>query len=333
MLKIDSDESFEYAVMLSLLSRKPVEFLNYQNIDINIEILECFKLVSPEMKYKINDSSIELEPGFLKGGKLKGGECRIPLCLKNLIMISPFLPENIELELTGVTNYEEFSVDIFKVTFFKIFRLFDIPAMELNIKKRGFAPDGEGVATFKGNSIRTIDSIDKQETDPLSKIRGFVITSRIGSDFAHRMIDKVKSELSDLAHTKVLCIVNNREDSGPSPGYECSVLGESNDGVFFETMNNKDLPEKMAEMCCKKLMKGILKGGLFDQKLLPILIIYMGLAKGISRLQIGKLDKLSKKVLNLLNTFFGVGYKLTNSETGNILMVGGCRYSNIFKPL
>lgn len=332
-IKIEKDESFEYAIILSLLSRKPVEFLNPVCFEAETEVLEYFKLVSPEIKYTFSDNNLQFIPGFLTGGKIRGEVGRIPMALKHLIILSPFLSENVELELSGITNCDEFSTDIFKITFFKIFRFFGIPAMDINIKRRGFAPEGKGIVTFKGSSIRFIDCVDAQAEDSLSKIRGFVITSKIGSDFAHRMIDTVKGEMSDLANTKVLCIINNREDSGPSPGYECSVLGESNNGVFYESVNDQEIPEKMAKRCCKRLLKSILKGGIFDQKLLPIVIIYMGLAKGVSHLKIGKLDKISKKVLDLLGLFFSVTYKLYTSDQGNTLTVVGCRYNNVFKPL
>lgn len=333
MIELEADDCFEYAVLMSLLSRKPVKFNNSECTDDNIEILEYFKIISPNLKFTAKENSIEIEPNFLVGGKIVEKACKIPLCLKLLLTISPFLSENLELELSGVTNYGQNSVDIFKVTFFKIFRLFQLPSFELNIKKRGFAPEGGGIITLKSGCIRSMNSIDYSTVESLSKIRGFVITSRVGSDIAHRMINTIKSELSSLGNTKVLCIINNRNDSGPSPGYECSVLAESDNGVFYQTLNNKEIPEKMAKNCCKKLLKSILNGGLFDSKLLPLIVIYMGLSKGVSNLLIGKLDKTTEKVLNLLKIFFSVTYKISSSENGDILSIVGCSYKNIFKPL
>lgn len=333
MIEIERDECFEYAVMMALLSRKPVKFLNCSNIDENVEILDYFKIISPSTNYKISENSIEIEPDYLIGGKITEKVDRIPLCLNLLITISPFLADNIELELTGITNYNEYSIDIFKVTFFKIFRLFGLPSFDLNVKKRGFAPEGSGIIKFKGCPVKFISGIDFQTTEPISKIRGFVITSRVGSDIAHRMINKIKDELSDMANTKVLCIVNNRNDSGPSPGYECSVLAESDNSVFYETLNNKEVPEKMAEECCRRLMKNILNAGFIDKKLLPIVILYMGLSKGVNNLPFVKLDKTSKRILELLSIFFSTNYKIRKLTDMNILTIVGCSYKNIYKPI
>jgi RNA 3'-terminal phosphate cyclase len=113
MLKIKFDQSFEYSVLLSLLSRKPVEFTDVNCTESAIEILEYFKIISPSSTYKLNNSTIIFNPEFLIGGKIKADATRIPLCLRNIITISPFLPDSIELELDGITNYDDMSVDIF----------------------------------------------------------------------------------------------------------------------------------------------------------------------------------------------------------------------------
>ncbi|ELA41495.1 uncharacterized protein VICG_01479 [Vittaforma corneae ATCC 50505] len=139
--------------------------------------------------------------------------------------------------------------------------------------------------------------------------------------------------MTDLANTKVLCIVNNRNDSGPSPGYECSILGESKHGVFFETVNNQDIPEIMAEKCCVGFLKSVGGGCVFDQKLLPAAVLLMGLSDGVSRLAIRSLNHKSQKVLDLLELFFKVSYKLEEHGDNQILTVIGCGYRNQFMPM
>lgn len=92
------------------------------------------------------------------------------------------------------------------------------------------------------------------------------------------MIDTIKEEMKSLADTKVYCAVSNKNDSGPSPGYECSVYTESYNGIFYQTLNNKKVPEEMAKDCCFELLKGIDNGGIFDTKLYPIIFTFMSLA-------------------------------------------------------
>lgn len=327
-----TDEDLEFVLILSLLSRKRVDVALGTSTDKNLALLRVFKCISPDSRYRIAGNMLHFTPGSLVGGSTTIQVQDICSVFRPLMLLSPFLKSDIRLEIEGITNGQE-SVDLFKITLYAVFKLFGIGGFALDIKRRGFAPEGGGSVSFKIDTVRAIENIDLGEKEELYKIRGVVITSRINSEFSRRMIGEIKSQMSGLANTKVLCIVSNRNDSGPSPGYECSVVAESRHGLFFSTCNTKELPEKMAKRCCYSTLKSIRRGGIFDSKLLPCVILYMGLAKGIGRLRTGCLDLQARKVLDLLNDFFGVEYKLVKAEDDNILTVVGCGYINPFKPL
>lgn len=55
----------------------------------------------------------------------------------------------------------------------------------------------------------------------------------------------------------MLSITNNRNDSGPSSGYECSILGESKSGVLDETINNNKIPQSMAKEWIIQFMNSV----------------------------------------------------------------------------
>lgn len=325
-------EDFELALIVSLLSRKPLNAPLETDADEKMALLRSIGCISRGSEYSIANGMLRFVPGTLVGGSMAVETHDICSVLRPLMVLSPFLKSSIRLSIKGITNDRE-SIDLFKITFHTLFRLFGVGGFELDIKKRGFAPDGGGSVIFRNNAVRTIKSIDLSEREELRKIRGVVITARIGSEFSHRMIREIKAQMSDLANTKVLCIVNNRNDSGPSPGYECSVVAESRHGLFFSTCNTKELPERMAKRCCHNTLKSIRKGGLLDSKLLPYAILYMGLAKGVSSLRVGTLDLLSQRVLEFLKDFFGISHRITKAEEDNVLTVVGCGYTNPFMPL
>lgn len=327
-----ADRDVEFALVLSLLSRKRVAISLGAGADQELPLLRFLKCISPDSEHRIASNTLHFTPGPLVGGARTVQVQDMCSVFKPLMLLSPFLKSDICLEVSGITNGQE-SVDLFKITFHALFKVFGVGGFELNIRRRGFAPEGGGSVSFRIDTVRAIDNIDLSEREELCKIRGMVITSRISSEFSHRMINEIKSQMSGLANTKVLCIVNNRSDSGPSPGYECSVVAESRHGLFFSTRNTKELPEKMARRCCSSTLRSIRRGGLFDLKLLPYVIMYMGLARGIGTLRIGGLDMQSQRVLDLLNDFFGVEYKLVKAENDSILTVIGCGYTNPFKPL
>lgn len=329
-ISIQSMEILKYSLVLSLLSRKKAAF----ELDFEIEdIPEFIKIISPDSEYELSENTLMFTPGPLEGGELRFSVENIPETLPHIIHLSPFLGEDSQITIDGITNVSDESVDVFKITYYKIFRAFKLPKFEISINKRGFAPAGGGSISFKSKCVRSIDSIDLRDTEPLSKIRGLVITARIGADYAHRMINKIKNEMSELANTKVLCVTNNRNDSGPSPGYECSLFGESKNGVFYSTVNNNEIPESMAEECCREMLKSINDGVVFDGKLLPAVIFFMGLSKGVSYLGFRSLDDKSMKILDLLRIFLKVNFSIEKYGDHSVISVIGSSYSNIFKPM
>lgn len=329
-ISLTTSDCLEYALALSMLSRKSICFAC--TVDISTAA-EYIKVLSPSSKWVSSGDGTRFVPGQLNGGKIRAAVRNIPDVLAPAILLSPLMGSDLALELTGITNYACRSTDLFKITYYKIFTAFSLPKFELSIKKRGFEPLGGGCVVLKAKAVRKFDAVNLGDHEKIDKIRGFVITARIGSNAAQRMITTIKTDLSSMGNPKVLCIVNNKDDSGPSPGSECSVLGESKNGVYFETVSGKDTPEEMAKACCLGLLGSIRNGRVFDQKLLPDVILLMGLATGTSRLLIGKLDRRSKTVLGLLKQFLKVRYNVERDGDDKVLTVVGCGYSNIFMPL
>lgn len=329
-IKLETSVCIEHALLLSFLSRRNVHFAS--RLDATM-IPEFVRILSPASKLnKVEDGTVFI-PGPLVSGKLKDTVKSIPESLSHIIVLSPFLGDELNLELTGLTNHGCHSTDLYKITYQKMFRAFKLPKFDLNVKKRGFGPLGGGIATYNMKPVRKVQSIKLSTEEKINKIRGLVITARIGSNTAKRIISKIKSEMSELANTKVLCIVNNRNESGPSPGFECSVIGESDNGVIYVTVSTGETPERVAEFSCCWFLETLDAYGIFDEKILHHVVILMGLADGVSHLVIGNLDGVTKYVLELLKIFFNVSYKVEISNEKQILTVIGCNYSNRHKPL
>jgi len=329
-IKLDSCVCVEYALLLSLLSRRAVSFPPSISVD---QAAEYVKIVAPTSKWSKDARGSKFTPGPLVCGKHRSKVNRIPSTLPYIILLSLFAGDKLNVELSGITNYKNHSVDLFKITYYKIFRAFDLPRFDLDIKKRGFGPLGEGIVAYSGKCVRKILPIKLSDGESITKIRGFVITARVGSDSAKRMISKIKTEMSSLANTKVLCIVNNRNDSGPSPGCECSILGESGSGVVYETVSSGKTAERMAEQCCVGFLETVGMSRIFDYKLLPDVVLLMGLADGVSHLLIGQIDDRTKDVLELLKVFFKVSHSLEKCGDDQILTVVGCGYSNRYMEM
>lgn len=334
-LKFENDEDFEILIVLSLLSRSIVDIVLLSKNDTVFSFLDFIKIISPDSSYSYNEKSniLTFYPKACVGGKYKMSiDSNICTFLTSLILISPFIKSNIEFEFTGITNDPQ-SVDVLKITFFKIYKLFNLKGFEINIKKRGFGPIGEGIVLFKEWAVKSIDNFTLLEDEQILKIRGLVITSRIGSEYSRRMIQEINERMSDLGNTKVLSIINNRNDSGPSPGFECTVMAESKNGIFYNTSvgDASILPEILAKDSCHSMLKSMRNQGIFDYKILPYVLIYMGFAKNIGILKIGKLDSCSKRTLEYLKKFFNIEYRINMDKS--LLTIVGCGHINQFMSL
>lgn len=330
---LKKDENLEIIILLSLLSRTPVKIKLSIECSPNIDFLKGLNSLISNCKYTLNGKILEFTPAPLFGGKKKIVLKNIPEFIKYYSVLAPFSREDSDFNISGITNISGFSTDMMKIVIGKIFSVFKIPGFSIFISKRGFEPMGNGEIRLKYSAVRNIESISLKEQEPLEKIRGLVVTSRIGADTSTRMINTIKSEMNSLCETKVYCAVSNKNDSGPSPGYECSVYTESYNGIFYETMNNKQLPEEMAKNCCTQVLKLIDLGGLFDKKLLPIIFIFMALGHGVSHLRVGEIDDDSKEVLDILKVFFNNEYTLKKDLDEYIISIVGNNYKNSFKPM
>ena len=163
------------------------------------------------------------------------------------ILLSPFMSSDLVLQLTGITNYANRSVDLFKIRYYKIFTVFNLPKFDLNIRKKGFEPLGGGCVVLKTKKIRRFDAVNLSSEEKINKIRVFVITAR-NRVWLCPAVDIKNQSWNYLADTKIKCIAF---------GSACSLLGESINGVYFETVSGKETLEKMAEACCIEFLTSI----------------------------------------------------------------------------
>lgn len=327
-----TEENAELLLVLSLLSKKPVSLPFAADADAGMDFLRFLQEVTDGTSYEIENGRLVFRPGALVGGRKNVSVGSIGRLIAPLAVLGPFMKVPLSLHLEGVTNDEQ-SVDMLKTAYSFIFKAFGIPGASFNVKRRGFLPLGGGSVHIQMGTVRRLNSITLRETEMFDKVRGLVVTSRIGAGFTQRMVGTIKAEMESLGNVKVYNILGNKSDSGPSPGYECSVYVEGRSGVFYHTLGNGEPPEKMARECCQELLRGVDRGGVYDSKLLPTGLTLMALAWGVSHLKIGEADEDTRRVLDLLKKFLGVEYYLTREKDGFTVKIVGCGYVNPARPL
>lgn len=266
--------------------------------------------------YKEKDGHYVFTPGKLT--QLKSNilvKTSLVEVVEILLIVGIFFPENINVELEGITNtVENQSVDMFKITHWKIFKLIMYKGFSLEIKKRGFAPEGQGIVVLKMLSYKNALDLCKKASDlqdnfnvskiynnfeyvkkdKIEKIRGLVISSRLSSECTFQMIKTIKGYFKNkFKNTKVMCICNNKNDSGPSPGYECSISAESKNGVFFVTKygNSIEEVEEVAKECCLEIITKIKDEFVMDSSLINTILFYFAYGKSIGKILCKHVDK------------------------------------------
>ncbi|KAI5168683.1 RNA 3'-terminal phosphate cyclase-like protein [Pancytospora epiphaga] len=331
---VSSHSQLEFILILSFISRAAVTVnitnnsMDYQNyVDFLLNISKgstC--LVSSD------GQSCVFTPGFLPGGSMDVKTGDISILFRSIFALSPFMRAPLSILLRGVTNGglgSDGSVDMLEVAYNRLYKAFKINQASLVIRKRGFAPLGEGLVEIRINQTRKVGNISIREPETYEKINGLVITARIGLDFTQRMVTAIKAEMECFGRVKVANILNNKNDSGPSPGYESSVYVEGDKGFLFSTMANEDTPESTALKCCHKLIREIDLGTTFSCSLNSVAFLFMALARGVSYLRLGAAaDSGVLWALETLKEFLGTEYYLSNDDFGTIVKIVGCDYVN-----
>lgn len=326
----NSDIHSKYIIILSMLFKKNCTIKNCSNINFLSSFLRLICKISKNSKFIIKNNTIEFFPGKLIGGTYNF-KCKYEIFeyIEPILVLVPFSDSTTIINFTGITDKLN-CIDIIKIAFFKMLEIFKIYDLSLLIKKRGFYPDGEGEVTFSCGVIREIKSINLINNDQLEKIKGLLISARVNTSYVHELSDKLKFILNDFkVHTTHN--VYNRNDSGPSPGYQCTLFSECKTGIFYNTEDgNTNLPEITAKNGAKKFLMSINKGGCFDFKMTNTILILMALSSSdISKIKIAKLNDSNKELLKIIKNFTNFQYKIVKNKSEYIFVCSGIGYVNI----
>lgn len=325
----------ELILVYSLLSKTTVKILAKKRRETIKSFIKLLQTISFGSGHSTEGDFIKFTPGSLRGGDAVV-KCvdEISTYIVPLLVLCPFIEKPLRIKFKGITN-DRLCVDLIRIAHLSVLRKFGIDKCELVVKKRGFAPEGRGEVVFSAPKFQKIRTIDLVEEEKLTKIRGLVLSSRLSSIPTKEMTDKIKELMSDIANTRVFSSASNKLDSGPSPGFQCTVFAESKNGVYYFTQGGERLtPGETAAVGCRGLLKSIKRGGIFDKKLLGIAFSLMALSStNVGQLRICKIDDELQNVLDLLKMFFGFEYDIRRSGDSYIISATGCGFTNINKSL
>ncbi|EJW02994.1 hypothetical protein EDEG_02638 [Edhazardia aedis USNM 41457] len=384
MISYGDQELFEFKIIYSLLSQRKVE-MAYRETNFTRDFLKMVTSLSYCTNISFSEDNKErrliFKPGSIIGGKHKIDCKQTPISrfLVPILIIAPFSRKVFDITFTGITNEDGYvSCDSIRLIYMKTYKHFNVPNVNMTINKRGFGPLGMGEVRFTSPNVTNLEAINYY-VEKLHKIRGMAITSRVNASIAHNMIEIIKKTLRDdtddsedvsneegehfsdsddenkqnvtlTKNIKIFCDIANRNDSGPSPGYQCTLFAEGNNFYFGEsckTSIQEDFEQKIVEQTGKnetknlsdivdeavlELLESIQHGGAFDRKCNPVLFSFLCLnLQDVSKVEIGPLSVNDKKILSLLNDFFAFNYEIIIENGRTVFKCFGINYTNYFK--
>ncbi|ORD94189.1 RCL1 [Enterospora canceri] len=332
-------EYFIMSIAQSIINQNSCEISTKANGEMKVAIMDFFVAFNGSSYTKTMQNTILFKPGKKEQKtKLIKTNTHLYHIVDILLLSGLFFDDLIDVNITGITDM----VDSFRITHWKVFRQIRYDGFKLIIHKRGFAPDGDGLINLKIIPYLKKDEYNKKEhrntmsrlgvsyrnikqikADEVTKIRGLVVSSRIGSDFVSRMTKIIKERCQEqVKNTKVLSILNNKNDSGPSAGYEAFITAETDSGIFYSgrTAQSNDKPEILINEVIDELFEAIDQEVIYDKKLLNRIFFYMANGSGVGQLACKEIDE---KCLEAIKEWFGVDYGLKKSGEYRIISIIG----------
>ncbi|XP_053993155.1 RNA 3'-terminal phosphate cyclase-like protein [Hylaeus volcanicus] len=269
---------FRQRIVLATLFRQSICIQDIRNSTIasgikpyEASLLRLIDKITNGSNFYIDATGTELQfnPGCLVGGEDIchdcGSERNITYFLEALLLLAPFCKYHLDIRLRGVTNgclshdngkeSLDPSVDLFKSILLPFMKRIDseFENIKLEIIKRDFVSSNKGEVRFYCPVVQKINPIQLSEQGRIKRIRGVAVTQHVSSQFAIRMIDRIRWSLNDiLPDVWVYHILSKNQDS-TLPGYGVTLVAETMKGYVkgVDVFYNKSVQE-MYQTCVEK---------------------------------------------------------------------------------
>ncbi len=290
-------------VALAAVLGKPVKIVNIRakrrNPGLQRQHITAVKAVAALSKARVEglelgSMTLYFEPRGLRGGKFRfdiGTAGSTTLVLQALLPLLPFLPEPVEITVTGGTDVPwSPPIDYIRFVLVRLLERFGF-TVEITLKRRGHYPRGGGMVIYRvGEPPHELKAVELVERGDIVRVEGLSHAVRLPSHVAIRQArsaeETVKSRLKGVpVHVDLEYYDRDRDPHlGPGSGIvlwavtERSVLGG-------DALGAKGKPaEAVGKEAAEKLLEDLATGMALDRHASDMLIPFAALARGVSKL-------------------------------------------------
>ncbi|HEY3422682.1 MAG TPA: RNA 3'-terminal phosphate cyclase, partial [Methanocellaceae archaeon] len=264
----------------------------------------------------IGSTEVHFIPQAIKGGIHKldiGTAGSITLVLQSVLPIACFADGPVIFEVTGGTDVKwSPPYDYFKHVTLPALRLFGLD-MTTTLVRRGFFPrgDGKAIVTLEPSGIHGADISLPSDVE----IKGVSASSRLPQHVAERQANAAKEYLKNKGLSVGDIEIDVREE--PSTGSSITLyrgfLGAS-------SLGERGIPaEKVGRDAAKNLYEEICTSAAIDEHLADQLIIFMGLAKGSSRVLASNISSHTSTNISVVEQMLGKKFEIIKNNGSLIL--------------
>ncbi len=332
------------SIAISALTMQPVSISNIragrpkpglkkQHI-AGIEVLA--QLVSADVKgLEVGSTQVEFTPRERKGGHFRydvGTAGSISLILQAALPAAVLSPEPVRFSLTGGTDVSwSPTIDYMREVFAHVLHIMG-PVVEISMSRRGHFPRGGGKVTCNVTPVRRIAPIERERFGEIKQVRGLSHCVRLPAHVAERQADSAQEKLHENGITDVLIERESypkQEDKHLGAGSGIVIWAESFFGLRLgaDNLGAKGKPaEEVGSECAEHLLKELSTGMAVDSHLCDMLIPYMALADGMSRIGVTEVTSHLKTNIwaaeRLLDADFSLQGKLGEAGTLDVAGTG-----------
>jgi RNA 3'-terminal phosphate cyclase-like protein len=125
-------------------------------------------------------------------------------------------------------------------------------SLQIQVKKRGYAPQGGGVVQVTQSFAKTLEPISLIDEGKVKRIRGLVTSAKVSPQITTRVVDKLREVFNDyIPDVWINTDHYKKGQCGDQPGYAVSLTAETTTGCIitkdFNFGNSKEfiLPEDL----------------------------------------------------------------------------------------
>jgi len=316
------------SLSLSCLLKRPFRIFNIRKgrkkpglMPQHLACVKAMELLSSAKVEGASTGSMELtfEPGEVKPGEFFfdiGTAGSTMLVIQTMLPCLALSGEKSSITIKGGTHVP-FSPSFHYVreVFCEFLKILGIK-VSLTIEQFGFYPKGGGLIRAEIEPARNIKTIKLIERGRLLKIRGLSCVANLPLSIAERQKEGFIRTISNALPSKPDIDIEILSVKSPGPGTFIHITAQFENSIAgFTALGEKGKKaEKVGEEAGTSFLRYYETGRALDPNLADQIILYLGLAGGVSEFTTSEITRHLLTNLWVLNRFTGLEYEISDEE-------------------